>query len=79
MTSETLRALKFLFFVRRCSQCGQGGEKEKNDDFLTALRRDVCIELYHNHDVEEGDICTVFTTPGTTGFSNWSCTRTQIY
>ena len=67
MTSETLRALKFLFFVRRCRQCGQGDEKEKNDDFLTALRRDVCIELYQNHDVEEGDICTVFTTSGTTG------------
>ena len=71
VTSETLPALKFLFFVRRRSQCGQGGEKEKSedDDFLTALRRDVCTEPYHNHDVEEGDICTVFTTSGTTGFS----------
>nr|KAG5713149.1 hypothetical protein BaRGS_007676 [Batillaria attramentaria] len=59
LTSEELPCLQRIFFVRRKAEGDDG-------DFLSHLKE---VSGRYQADVQPGDVMTVFTTSGTTGFS----------
>ncbi|KAK7103715.1 long-chain-fatty-acid--CoA ligase FadD13-like [Littorina saxatilis] len=60
VTCDSWPSLKFILPVQR---------RTDETDFLTTLRKDSSVDIYHDEQVSGEDVCIVFTTSGTTGFS----------